>query len=148
MIDCTWPAGRPVLVAASGPADWQLMENALDELALSCVRLGDGVEAMQALCRRPNAYAAVVVGERVGRVSGLTFCGLARDAGCGLPILLLLSDYDCHSVAGRAARLRIAVLWQPTSSRRLARTLLGLLPRRPCLKPLPPRRSPILMIRP
>jgi hypothetical protein len=146
MIDCTWPAGRPVLVAASGPADWQLMEDALDELALSCVRLGDGVEAMQAICRRPNAYAAVVVGQRVGQVSGLTFCGLARDAGCGLPILLLLSDDDCRWVAGRAARLRISVLWQPISSRRLARTLLGLLPRRPCRRPLSPGRSSILMV--
>jgi CheY-like chemotaxis protein len=129
MPDCTWPADRPVLVAASTPADARLVEDALAELGLSHVLAEDGVEAMQALCRRPSPFAAVVVGERVGRVSGFTLCGLARDAGYALPMLLLTGD-DSRWTAERAARLRLAVLWQPASSRRVAGTLLGMLPRR------------------
>jgi Ala-tRNA(Pro) deacylase len=109
MPDCTWPADRPVLVAASTPADARLVEDALAELGLSHVLAEDGVEAMQALCRRPSPFAAVVVGERVGRVSGFTLCGLARDAGYALPMLLLTGD-DSRWTAERAARLRLAVL--------------------------------------
>jgi CheY-like chemotaxis protein len=107
------------------------MEAGLAELGLTHVKVEDGVEAMQALCRRPNTYAAVVVGERVGRVSGFTLCGLARDAGCALPMLLLTGD-EHRWAAARAARLGVTVLWQPSSPQRVSRALRGLLPRRVC----------------
>jgi hypothetical protein len=86
---------------------------------------------MQALCRRPNTYAAVVVGERAGRVSGFTLCGLARDAGCRLPMLLLTGD-EHRWAAGRAARLGVTVIWQPATLPRISRALRGILPRRRC----------------
>ncbi len=102
MPHCT-PAERPVLLAASGAADVRLVEAALAELGVPHLLVDDGVDAMRALCRRPRTFAAVVVGERVGQVSGLTLCGLARDAGCALPMVLLTGD-DWRWAAPRAGR--------------------------------------------
>ena len=126
-----WPPERPVLVATSYPADALVLRAALERVGLPMALVDNGVTAMHALCRQPGAFASVIVGDRVGRVSGLTLCGLARDAGCTLPILLLTVD-DCASIATRAARLRVTVLWQPVSSRRLESALRDLLPRRLC----------------
>jgi CheY-like chemotaxis protein len=127
-----WPFERPVLVATSYPADALLVRAALERVGLPIALADDGVTAMHALCGRPGAFAGVVVGDRVGRVSGLTLCGLARDAGCVLPILLLTAD-DSASIATRAARLRVTVLWLPVSSRRLENALRDMLPRRQCI---------------
>lgn len=120
-----------VLVIASRPADARLATDALAELGVLHLQVEDAVEAMQALCRRPHTFSALVVGEEVGRASGLTLCGLARDAACRLPILLLTADRD-PSVAARAARLRVTVLWQPTAASRVLRALHGMLPRHAC----------------
>ena len=122
---------RSVLVASSTPSDAWLAREALAELGLGHLLVDDAVEAMGELCRRPTEHSAVLVGERVGRVSGLTLCGLARDAGCRLPMLLLTGE-DCRWNAVRAARLHVTVLWRPTSVQRVARSLLTLLPRRAC----------------
>jgi hypothetical protein len=86
---------------------------------------------MQALCRRPNTFAAVIVGDRVDRVSGWTLCGLARDAGCRLPILLLTGDEGRLAVA-RAEGLEVSVLRRPDSAQRVAGAMNALLPRRAC----------------
>jgi CheY-like chemotaxis protein len=116
MPDYTSAAERPVLVAASAPEDKRLIMEALDELALPGVLVSDGAEAMQTLCRRPNTFAAVIVGDRVDRVSGWTLCGLARDAGCRLPILLVTGD-EGRLAAARAEGLRVTVLGRPDSAR-------------------------------
>jgi CheY-like chemotaxis protein len=105
----TWPFERPVLVAPSYPADALLLRAVLERVGLPIALADDGVTAMHALCRQPGAFAGLVAGDRVGRVSGLTLCGLARDAACTLPILLLTAD-ACVSIAIRAARLRATVL--------------------------------------
>jgi CheY-like chemotaxis protein len=115
MSDYTTAAERPVLVAASAPDDKRLIMEALDELALPGVLVSDGAEAMQTLCRRPNTFAAVIVGERVDRVSGWTLCGLARDAGCRLPILLVTGD-EGPLAAARADGLGVTVLCRPASA--------------------------------
>jgi DNA-binding response OmpR family regulator len=126
------PFERPVLVATSRPAEALLVRAAVERVGLPVALVGDAVTAMHAVCRQAGAFAGVLVGDRVGRISGLTLCGLARDAGCTLPILLLTAD-DCGTVAVRAARLRVTVLWQPVSSSRLEDAIRGLLPRRACL---------------
>lgn len=120
---------RLVLVAAAVGADVRAIELALDRLGVDRVRVYDAVEAMRAICHERTAYSAVVVGEGVGQASGLTVCGLARDAGCSLPMLLTTAD-DCRRTAMRAARLEVTVLWLPASARHVARTVDGMLPRR------------------
>jgi hypothetical protein len=115
VLGSAWPFERPILVATSDPAEALVLR-----------------AAMQALCRQPEAFAALVTGTRVGRASGLTLCGLARDAGCALPALLLTGE-DTTVIAPRAARLHVTVLWQPVSSGRLASALHDLLPRRRCV---------------
>ena len=127
----TTAAERPVLVAASAAEDKRPILEALDELALPAVVAGDGAEAVQALCRRPNTFAAVIVGDRVDRVSGWTLCGLARDAGCRLPILLVTSD-ESRLAAARAEWLGVTVLRRPSSAGEVAATMSALLPRRVC----------------
>jgi hypothetical protein len=62
------------------------MRAALDRLGLPAVLAEDGVSAMRALCGRPAEFAGMVVGDRIGRLSGLSLRGLARDAGCALPL--------------------------------------------------------------
>jgi CheY-like chemotaxis protein len=131
MSDYTSSAERPVLVAASRPEDKRLIMEALDELALPGVLVSDGAEAMQALCRRPNTFAAVIAGDRVDRVSGWTLCGLARDAGCRLPILLVTGD-ESRLAAARAEGLGVTVLRRPDSARWVASSMNALLPRRAC----------------
>ena len=131
MSNYTSAAERPVLVAAAAAEDKRLIMEALDELALPGVLVSDGAEAMQALCRRPNTFAAVIVGDRVDRVSGWTLCGLARDAGCRLPILLVTGD-EGPLAAARAEGLRVTVLGRPESARRVARAMNALLQRRVC----------------
>jgi DNA-binding response OmpR family regulator len=102
------------------------MRAALDRLGLPAVLVDDAASALRALCRPGAAFAGMVVGDRAGPVSGLSLCGLARDAGSTLPILLLTAD-DGSSVAARAARLRVIVLWHPVSTRRLETALRDLL---------------------
>jgi CheY-like chemotaxis protein len=125
---------RPILLAASEPDDVWIARAALERVGWSVAPAEDAVAGMQALCDGAGQFAAVVVGERVGRVSGLTFCGLARDAGCTLPALLLTADAHA-AIAVRAARLHVTVLWHPVSPRQLERALRGLLPRRRCALP-------------
>lgn len=128
-----WPFERPILVASSYPADALVLRAALDGVGLPMALAEDAVAAMHALCGQPTAFAGLVACERVGRVSGLTLCGLARDAGCNLPILLMTPD-DSGTIALRAARLRVTVLWQPVSTRRLDEALRGLFfQRRQCM---------------
>ena len=124
-----WSRERPILVATSYPADELVLRTALERVGFPLTLIHDGVPAMHALCGQPDAFSGVVVSDRVGRVSGLSLCGLARDAGCALPILLLTAD-DCGLIAARAARLRVTVLWQPVSARRLESALRDILPRR------------------
>jgi CheY-like chemotaxis protein len=131
MSNYTSAAERPVLVAASAPEDKRLIMEALDELALPGVLVSDGAEAMQTLCRRPNTFAAVIVGERVDRVSGWTVCGLARDGGCRLPILLVTGD-EGQLAAARAEGLGVTVLCRPASARRVVSAMSALLPLRAC----------------
>jgi CheY-like chemotaxis protein len=127
------PFERPVLVASSFPADALVLRAALDGVGLPMALAADAVTAMHAVCGQPGALAGIVAGDRVGRVSGLTLCGLARDAGCNLPILLMTTD-DCGTIALRAARLRVTVLWQPVSARRLENALRSLFSqRRQCM---------------
>ena len=128
----SWPYERPILVATSYPADALLLRGSLDRVGVPMAVANDGVTAMHALCGRQHTFAGVVVSDRVGRVSGLTLCGLARDAGCALPMLLLTAD-DCGLIATRAARLRVAILWQPVTPRRLETALRDMLPRRQCV---------------
>jgi len=129
----SWPFERPILVASSYPADALLLRAALDRVGLPMALAEDAVTAMHAVCSQPAAFAGIVVGDRVGRASGLTLCGLARDAGCNLPILLMTPD-DSGTIALRAARLRVTVLWQPVSTRRLEDALRGLFSqRRQCM---------------
>jgi CheY-like chemotaxis protein len=133
MSPSTWPFERPILLASSYPADALVLRAALDRVDLPMALADDGVTAMHALCGQPAAFAGIIAGERVGRVSGLTLCGLARDAGCTLPILLMTTD-DCGTLAPRAARLRVTVLRQPVSARRLEAALRHLFtPRRQCM---------------
>ena len=127
-----WPYERPFLVATSYPADTLLLRAALDRIGVPAALAHDGVTAMHAVCGDQDAFAGMIVSDRVGQVSGLTLCGLARDAGWTRPLILLTAD-DCGLIAARAARLRVTVLWQPVSSRRLESTLRDMLPRRQCI---------------
>ncbi len=121
-----------VLCATSYPAEAVMLRDALESAGWSVTVVDDAVTAMRELCREPDRFAAVVVGERVGRASGLSLSGLIRDSGSAVPILLLATQ-EGALVAGRAARLRLSVLWQPVSPERLQRTVDGLTPRRLCL---------------
>jgi hypothetical protein len=131
MIECMHPAERPILVATSAVFDAELARSAIEELGLVPVLLKEAAEALRLLCVNPKRFAAVVAGEWIGRTSGLTLCGVARDAGCRLPMLLLTSD-DCRWTAVRAARLQVGVLWQPSPAWRIAQSLIAMLPRGPC----------------
>lgn len=131
MITCSHPAPRPVLVAASEVSDAALARSAIEELGLIPVLVQEAAEAIRHLSGDGKRYAAVVVGERIGQATGFTLCGVARDAGCRLPMLLLTSDV-CRWTAVRAARLKVSVLWQPVPASRLVRTLSVMLPPRPC----------------
>jgi DNA-binding NtrC family response regulator len=131
MIECSHPAPRPVLVAASDTSDASLARSAIEELGSIPVLVQDAAEAIRHLSDGPRRYAALVTGERIGRISGFTLCGVARDAGCRLPMLLLTRD-ACRWTAVRAARLQVSVLWQPVPAYRIAQTLSAMLPSRPC----------------
>jgi DNA-binding response OmpR family regulator len=121
-----------VLCATSYPAEAVMLRDALESAGWSVAVVDDAVTAMQELCRDPGRFAAVVIGERVGRTSGLSLSGLLRDSGCGLPILLLTTQ-ESELIAGRAVRLGLSVLWQPVSPERLQRAMIGLLPRPLCM---------------
>src|SRR5262249_34974156 len=97
-----------ILIATSYPADAFLLRAAAGRAGVPVAFAEDGVTAMRELCRRPGAYVGVIVSDRVGRVSGLSLCGLARDAGCNLPILLLTAD-GWEMIAARAVRLGVSV---------------------------------------
>jgi CheY-like chemotaxis protein len=128
-----WPFEPPILVASSCPEDALVLRAAVGRLGLPIAVADDAVTAMQALGDRPDAFGGLVVGDWVGQVSGLSLCGLSRDAGCPLPILLVTSEHDA-TIAARAARLRVTVLWHPVSTRRLEAALRRLLiPRRQCM---------------
>jgi DNA-binding response OmpR family regulator len=125
------PSQGLILCATSYPAEAVMLREALESDGWSVTVVDDAVTAMQELCRESDQFAAVVIGERVGRASGLSLSGLLRDSGCALPIVLL-TTHESTVIAGRAARLRLSVLWQPVLPERLQRTVRGLLPRRLC----------------
>jgi DNA-binding NtrC family response regulator len=131
MIDCSQTAGRPILVAASDACDAGLARSAIEELGRMPVLVQDAVEAMRHIGTSGRKYEAMVVGERVGEASGFTLCGVARDAGYRLPLILVTSDV-CRWTAVRAARLQVTILWHPVPARRIAQTLRAMLPRTPC----------------
>ena len=98
------PAAGPV--AASETFDVALARSAIEEAGFIPVLVQDAAGAIRHLSGGPKRYAALVSGERIGRVSGFTLCGVARDAGCRLPMLLLTRDacrgprsarHDCRS---------------------------------------------------
>ena len=128
MIECSHPGRSPILVAASEASDAGLLRSAIEELGLTPVLVQEPSEAIRRLCGSPKGYGALVAGERVGPTSGFTLCGVARDAGCRLPLLLVTSD-DCRWTAVRAARLQVTVLWQPVAAPRVVQTLRAMLPR-------------------
>jgi len=132
MSDPVRPSHGLVLCATSYPAEAVMLRDALESDGWSVAVVDDAVTAMRELCREPERFAAVVIGERVGQASGLSLSGLLRDSGCALPILLL-TTHESAVIAGRAARLRLTVLWQPVSPERLQRTVRGLMPRRLCV---------------
>ena len=110
-----------------------VLRAALGRLGLPIAVADDAVTAMQVLGDRPDAFGGLVVGDWAGQVSGLSLCGLVRDAGCTLPLLLVTTENDA-TIAARAARLRVTVLSQPASSPRLEAALRHLfLPRRQCM---------------
>jgi hypothetical protein len=112
MIQWLHPSQRPILVATSETSDAALARSAIEELGLIPVLVQEARETIRHLSGGPNRYAALVAGERVGQATGFTLCGVARDAGCRLPMLLLTSDV-CRWTAVRAARLQVSVLWEP-----------------------------------
>ena len=132
MLTSAWLSERPVLVATSYPGEALVLRAAIEGLGWSVAVAEDAGAAMRLLCGHSATFAALVAGDRVGCASGLTLCGLVRDAGYTLPLLLLTTESSAL-VAGRAARLRTSVLWQPVSSCRLERALRELLPRRLCV---------------
>jgi DNA-binding response OmpR family regulator len=134
MLRCFESDEIPILVAMSAPHDVRLAEGALDELGLGAEWVADGVEALRDLCRDPLGYAVVIVGERVGSISGWTLCGLARDARVSASLLLVTGD-DTRLSAARGAMLDVSILWRPTSPQRLARAIGALLPRAEGLRP-------------
>jgi DNA-binding NtrC family response regulator len=131
MIDCSQAAVRPILVAASEASDAGLARSAIEELGIVPVLVQDVVEAMRHVCGNGRRYGAMVVGERLGEVSGFTLCAVARDAGCRLPLILLTADV-CRWAAVRAAKLQVTVLWHPLPARRIVQTLRATLPRTAC----------------
>jgi hypothetical protein len=131
MIHCLSPSQWPILVSASETSDAALARSAIEELGLIPVLVQEPAETIRHLCAGAKRYAALVAGERVGETTGFTVCGVARDAGSRLPMLLLTSDV-CRWTAVRAARLRVSVLWQPVPAYRLVQTLSAMLPPRPC----------------
>jgi DNA-binding NtrC family response regulator len=131
MIDCSPAAVRPILVAASEASDAGLARSAIEELGILPVLVQDVVEAMRHVCGNRRRYGGMVVGERIGQVSGFTLCAVARDAGCRLPMILMTSDL-CRWTAVRAAKLQVTVLWHPVPARRIAQALRAMLPRIAC----------------
>jgi DNA-binding response OmpR family regulator len=121
-----------LLCATSYPAEAVMLRDALQAADWPVAVADDAVAAMRELCRDRERFAAVVVGERVGCASGLSLCGLIRDSGAAVPIVLL-TTHDSKVIAGRAARLRLSVLWQPVSPERLQQTVRSLLPRGLCM---------------
>jgi DNA-binding response OmpR family regulator len=132
MSDPVRPSQGLLLCATSYPAEAVMLRDALERAGWSVAVVDDAVRAMRELCHQPDRFAAVVIGERVGRSSGLSLSGLLRDSGCALPILLLTTQ-DSAVIAGRAARLRLTVLWQPVSPERLEQAVRGVMPRRVCV---------------
>ena len=101
MIDCSQAAGRPILVAASSIFDAGLARSVIEELGRVPVLVQDVGDAMRHIGGSGRGYGAMLVGERVGEVSGFTLCAVARDAGYRLPMVLLTSDV-CRWTAVRA----------------------------------------------
>jgi DNA-binding response OmpR family regulator len=132
MSDPDRPSQGLLLCATSYPAEAVMLRDALEAADWSVAVVDDAVTAMRELCREPGRFAAVVIGERVGRTTGLSLSGLIRDSGSALPIVLL-TTHDSKVIAGRAARLRLSVLWQPVSPERLQETVRGLLPGGLCM---------------
>ena len=126
------PTPELVLCATSYPAEAVMLRDALHSGGWSVVAVDDAVTAMRELCARPDRFGAIVIGERVGRVSGLSLSGLIRDSGAALPIVLLTTQ-ESAAVPARAARLGLSLLGQPVSPERLRQKMLDLLPRRLCM---------------
>jgi hypothetical protein len=134
MLECVEAADRPLLVVTSSATEAGSARAAIEEVGRVPVLVQNAAEAMRLLCGKPKRFAAVLAGERAGRTSGFTLCGLARDAGLRLPMLLLTGDV-CRWTAVRAARLQVTVLWQPVPAWRIAQALLAMLPRGRCGHP-------------
>jgi DNA-binding response OmpR family regulator len=132
MSDPLHPSQALVLCATSYPAEAVMLRDALESAGWQVAVVDDAVSAMRELCRQPDRFAALVIGERVGSISGLSLSGLLRDSGCALPVLLLTTQ-DTAVIGGRAARLRLSLLCQPVSSERLQRTLRSLMPPQLCM---------------
>jgi DNA-binding NtrC family response regulator len=132
MSELVHPTPELVLCATSFPAEAVMLREALGSGGWSVVVVDDAVTAMRELCARPDRFGAIVIGERVGRASGLSLSGLIRDSGAALPIVLLTTQ-EGGAIAGRAARLGLSLLGQPVSPERLQRKMLDLLPRRLCM---------------
>jgi len=80
------------------------------------VRVGQGAAALEDM----------LVDDRVRvRVNG--------DAHEATVAVVAAGAWASKVIAGRAARLRLSVLWQPVSPERLQQTMVGLLPRRLCM---------------
>jgi DNA-binding response OmpR family regulator len=126
------PSQGLILCATSYPAEAVMLRDALESAGWSVAVVEDAAIAMRELCREPARFVALVIGDRVGRASGLSLSGLVRDSGCGLPVVLLTTQ-ESAVIAGRAARLRLSVLWQPVSPEQLQRTLHGVMPRSVCM---------------
>jgi DNA-binding response OmpR family regulator len=119
---------RRILLAASETEELDALVAAVRRSGLLADHVDDPVEAMRALSRRGHIWTGLVAGDRVGRVSGLTLCGLARDAGFHRPALMLSAE-PCATIAIRASLLRAAVVWLPSDSDLLERTMARLWPR-------------------
>jgi hypothetical protein len=119
---------RRILVAASVPQEARTLVEAARLAGWGVEWFDDPVEAVGALCRAPASWHGLLAGNRIGSISGLTLCGLARDAHFHRPALLL-SDDPGAAIAIRASLLRVAVVWLPPDRDLLARTVSRLWPR-------------------
>jgi DNA-binding NtrC family response regulator len=132
MPDPVTPPHGLLLCATSYPAEALMLRAVLEPAGWTMVVMDDAVSAMRELCREPERFRAVVVGERVGRTSGLSLSGLIRDSGRALPIVLLTTQ-DSTVIAGRVARLGVTVLGEPVSPERLIGTLGEVTPGPVCI---------------
>jgi hypothetical protein len=90
MID-SQAAVRPILVAASQASNAGLARSAIEELGIVPMLVQDVVGAIRHSCGNGRRYGAMVVGERIGEVSGVRAADGGQASG--------LADW---SLAGRS----------------------------------------------